>query len=159
MKICALLLWLFSSCLSVDSGTITGRVVKVADGDTFTLLTDSKQQLRIRLAGIDCPEKKQDFGTRAQQFTSDLIFAKTVTVEKKDTDRYGRIIGVVKLANGRSLNEELLKAGLAWHYKKHDKSSRFAGLERQAKNNRLGIWSRKDAIAPWEFRSAKRKKI
>ncbi len=91
----------------------TGRVVGVSDGDTITVLHKGKGE-RIRLHGIDCPEKRQAFGNRAKQFTSKLVFGNTVTVQVMDRDRYGRTVGVVLLPDGRSLNHELVRAGLAW---------------------------------------------
>ena len=90
----------------------TGRVVGVSDGDTITVLHQGKPE-RIRLHGIDCPEKRQAFGNRAKQFTSTLVFSKTVTVQAVDRDRYGRTVGEVLLPDGRSLNRELVRAGFA----------------------------------------------
>ncbi len=92
----------------------------VSDGDTITVLHSGKGE-RIRLHGIDCPEKRQAFGNRAKQFTSKLVFAKTVTVQPVDRDRYGRTVGVVLLPDGRSLNHELVSAGLAWMYRRYTK--------------------------------------
>jgi micrococcal nuclease len=111
-------------------------------------------KLKLGFMAIDCPESKQDFGTRAKQFTSELAFSKTVNVQVKDVDRYGRTIGIIILPDGKILNEELLRVGLAWHYKHYDKSDKYAALENYAKANRLGIWSIKNQIAPWEFRRA-----
>lgn len=141
-------LCLISSCQSV----LTGRVVSVADGDTMTILLSGNKQVKVRLYGVDCPEKRQDFGTRAKQFTSDLVFGQIVSVETKNKDRYGRTIGMVILPDGRVLNKELLKAGMAWHYKEYDQSAEFAQLERTARARRVGLWSMDNAIAPWEFR-------
>ncbi len=90
----------------------TGRVMGVSDGDTITVLHNGKAE-RIRLHGIDCPEKRQAFGKRAKQFTSNLVFAKTVTVQILDRDRYGHTVGEVLLADGRSLNRELVRTGFA----------------------------------------------
>ncbi len=108
---------LFLSIALLTSQTLaadfTGHVVGVSDGDTITVLHKGKGE-RIRLHGIDCPEKRQAFGNRAKQFTSNLVFAKTVTVQGVDRDRYGRTVGVVLLPDGRSLNHELVRAGLAW---------------------------------------------
>ncbi len=113
---------LFFSLALIASQTLatdfTGRVVGVADGDTITVLHNGKGE-RIRLHGIDCPEKRQAFGNRAKQFTSNLVFAKTVTVQAVDRDRYGRTVGVVLLPDGRSLNHELVRAGLAWMYRRY----------------------------------------
>lgn len=124
-----LLILLFTVSVCFCQEVITGRVVKLADGDTFTILVEGNKQVKVRFHGIDCPESKQDFGTRAKQFTSELVFSKTVNVQVKDVDRYGRTIGIVILPDGRILNEELLKAGLAWHYKHYDKSEKYAALE------------------------------
>ncbi|WP_423149724.1 thermonuclease family protein [Rubrolithibacter danxiaensis] len=152
MKYALVLLFLFITTISIAEDTLTGKVVKVADGDTITILIQDNTQVRVRLHGIDCPEKKQDFGTKAKQFTSDLCFSKTVKVEVTDVDRYGRSIGIVILPDGKILNKELLKAGLAWHYKYFDKSKELADLELVARNKKIGIWSMSNAIAPWEFR-------
>lgn len=138
----------FALCQTV----LTGKVVAVADGDTFTLLTPEKKQVKIRLYGIDCPERKQDFGTKARQFTSDMVFSKSVSIKIMDVDRYGRTIGIVMLSDGRVLNRELLGAGLAWHYKYYDKSKEFADLEKNARCLKKGLWSMGNAVAPWEFR-------
>src|SRR2546425_7886966 len=92
-------------------------VVGVTDGDTIKVLRNGKAE-KIRLHGIDCPEKSQPFGTRAKQFTSEMVFGKTVTVHVTDRDRYGRTVADVILPDGTNLNRELVKAGLAWWYKK-----------------------------------------
>ncbi len=149
-----MLLFLSISLVALCKEIIKGKVIKIADGDTMTVLSEN-QQIRVRLHGIDCPEKKQDFGTKAKLFSSQLAFGKTVTVQVLNKDRYGRAIGLVILPDGKILNRELLKAGLAWHYRKFDKSADFATLELYAKRSRVGIWSMKNAIAPWEFRKSK----
>jgi micrococcal nuclease len=132
----------------------TGKVVKVADGDTITVLTNNKEQKRIRLFGIDCPEKKQDFGQVAKQFTSAKVFGQTVEVEEKDTDRYGRIVGIVNFGDNYSecLNADLLKAGLAWVYTHYYKGDEYFIYEANAKQNKLGLWQYKNPTPPWEFR-------
>jgi micrococcal nuclease len=98
----------------------TGRVVGISDGDTISVLHDGKAE-KIRLNGIDCPEKRQAFGQRAKQFTSKLAFGKEVTVKTFGHDKYRRTIGDVVLADGRILNHELVKAGLAWWYERYSK--------------------------------------
>ena len=115
------LIALFLSCLAIASPAVAefaGKVVGVSEGDTMTVLRD-QTQVRIRLYGIDCPETGQDFGSRAKQFTADLAFGKVVTVVPRDRDRYGRIVANVVLPDGRVLNDELVKAGLAWWYWQH----------------------------------------
>ena len=129
---------------------LVGKVISVADGDTFTMLVNN-EQIKIRLHGIDCPEKGQDFGTVAKKFISDRVFGKIVSVEKLDTDRYGRTIGMVTV-DGLNINEELLKAGLAWHYKQYDKNPEWARMEQDAKNAKKGLWVQPNAIPPWEWR-------
>lgn len=136
-------------------GTITGKVIGVKDGDTIELLLDGKSEI-VRLAEIDCPEKKQPFGTRAKQFTSALCFGKVVTVQcNPRRDRYKRIVGTVFIGQ-QNLNEELLKAGLAWHFTQYSRSQRLARMEQAARAQKAGLWIDADAVAPWVFRKARR---
>jgi hypothetical protein len=111
---------------------------------------------RIRLYGIDCPEKKQAFGKRAKQFTSNMVFGKTVEVRPVTIDRYGRTIAWV-YENGDCLNEELLGAGLAWHYKRYSSDRHLAELENEARQQKAGLWCDPYAIPPWDFRRGKTK--
>lgn len=143
--------------LSLDliAQTLTGKVISIKDGDTIEMLVDNKP-VRIRLRGIDCPEKKQPFGNNARQFTSDLCFGKIVKAEQLSKDRYKRIVAKIILPSGNLLNLQLLKAGLAWHYTKYDRSSDFASAEKEAKLQRRGIWSMKDPVAPWSWRKGVR---
>lgn len=150
-----IILFTFFSCL-LASAQLTGRVVAIADGDTFTLLTAQNQQVKIRLHGIDCPEKKQPYFNHAKTFTSSLVFAKQVSVQVKNKDRYGRTIGIVLLEDKRNLNELLLQAGWAWHFKKYDKDARWAAMEQQARRNRKGLWADPYAMAPWDWRARKK---
>ena len=130
------------------------KVVGVSDGDTITVL-DGRTRVKVRLNGIDCPEKRQAFGARAKQLTSELAFGKTVTVKPSGKDRYGRVLGEVVLPGGRVLNEELVAAGMAWHYTRYSKDDALARLERQAREARVGVWSEARPVAPWEFRAAR----
>jgi micrococcal nuclease len=134
---------------------IQGKVIGIHDGDSITLLLDNNVQLKVRLEGIDCPEKKQDFGTKAKQFTSDLAFSKTVTVHKTGEDRFGRTLGYVILPDNTNLNEALLKAGLAWHFIKYNDSPGLSQLEAEARSQRVGLWQMHNPIAPWDFRKIK----
>jgi micrococcal nuclease len=133
-----------------------GKVVGVSDGDTITVMHDGKGE-KIRTYGIDCPEGHQDFGSKAKQFTSDMVFGKVVDVRKMDTDRYGRTVGIVTV-NGKTLNEELLKSGMAWFFNKYCKES-FCGqwkqYEEKARSGKVGLWSVPNPIPPWEFRHPK----
>lgn len=129
-------------------------VIKVSDGDTITVLVD-KQQIRVRLEGIDCPESHQPFGNRASQLTEKLVKGKTVTIVKSGEDQYGRTLGYVWV-DDICVNRELLKAGLAWHYKYFNKDPELAEMENQANEAKLGIWSEPNPIAPWDWRKGKR---
>ena len=155
MKKIFLLLLLSIACV-VSYAQLKGKVVAVADGDTFTLLTADNKQIKIRLHGIDCPEKKQAYGNVAKQFTADKVFSKYVEVKDGGNDRYGRTIGIVYLQDGTILNELLLSNGLAWHYLQYDKNKKWDELERQARVTKKGLWKDEHAIAPWEFRKQKR---
>lgn len=151
----ALLLLLLSQSASADS--ITGRVVKVADGDTVTILDNTNIQHKIRLLGIDAPERKQAFGTRSQQALSEDVFDKTVEVDWNKRDRYRRIVGKI-LINGQDVNLKQVQRGMAWHYKKYESEqdvadrSVYAQAEYQAQRERVGLWTDKDPLAPWDFR-------
>jgi len=139
-----------------DANSIAGYVVGIADGDTFTLLTKSKQQVKIRLYGIDCPEKKQDFGQVAKQKLSALIFNTNVTAKKINIDRYGRTVAIVYDASKNCINEELLRTGLAWHYKKYDNNPAWEKLQNDARKNKSGLWSQPNPVAPWDYRMMKK---
>ncbi len=108
---------------------------------------------RIRLHGIDCPEKRQPFGNRAKQFASALVFGKTVTVNVLDVDRYGRTVGEVILPDGQVLNHELVRAGLAWWYRRYaPDDDTLAQLEADARAAKRGLWADAEPVPPWEWR-------
>jgi len=136
---------------------LQGKVVAVADGDTVTVLDPSNKQHRIRLLGIDAPERSQDFGTNARRHLSDLVFGKQVAVRYDKTDQYGRTLGKVMLGD-RDINREMLRAGLAWHYKyyERDQPARdrdvYSFEEARARKLRLGLWSQTSPTPPWDFR-------
>jgi micrococcal nuclease len=153
----ASLLYIIFIAGTLHAQTITGKVVGVADGDTVTVL-QNQNQYKIRLYGIDTPEKGQDFGNRAKQFTSDLIFGKEVRVIEKDVDRYGRVVGMIYIGN-ICVNEEIVREGLAWVYDYYCKDSvcrEWAGLEAQARQSSIGLWSHPDPIPPWDYRKGDR---
>ena len=128
------------------------------DGDTIEVMHLGEAE-RIRLNGIDCPEKAQAFGQRAKQFTSDLAFGKVVTVKVMGHDRYGRTVGEVALPDGRNLNRELVKVGLAWWYQRYSNDATLGQLESEARATKRGLWSDPQPIPPWKFRSGGRKTI
>ncbi len=130
----------------------TYKVIGIKDGDTFVLLMNGKEQV-VRLAHIDCPEKKQPFGNKAKQFASDACFGKRVTlVHNNKYDRNKRLIAEIILEDGRNFNKELVKNGLAWHFKRYSHSESYAILEAAARKKRIGLWADKDPIAPWNWR-------
>ena len=134
---------------------LTGKVVRVLDGDTIEVLAN-KESVRVRLADIDCPEKKQPFGNVAKRYVLEIAAHEIVTVEARNKDRYGRTIGEVLLPNGDSLNRLLISNGYAWHYKKYSKDETLAELENQARVDKIGLWQDKKPIAPWDWRRGKR---
>ncbi|TJZ63317.1 nuclease [Sphingobacterium olei] len=136
--------------------SLKGKVIRVSDGDTIALLDSTKTQVRIRLYGIDCPENGQDFANVAKRFTSDLCFSEIVTVDVKDIDRYGRTVGIVWTSDSINVNLELLREGLAWHYKHFDKSEEFEQAEHLARQNKKGLWIQSNAVAPWDYRRIKK---
>lgn len=128
------------------------KVVGVKDGDTFVILFEGKEQI-VRFAHIDCPEKKQPFGKKAKYFVSDMCFGKNIKLIHEDKyDRYKRLIAEVILKDGTNLNKELVKQGLAWHFKKYSDDLEYSNLEIEAKNKRIGLWSEENPIQPWEWR-------
>jgi micrococcal nuclease len=137
--------------------TITGKVVRISDGDTFVLLTANNEQVKIRLYGVDAPEKSQDFGNVSKDYLGKLLQDKNIIVLSKGKDRYGRVIGLVS-AGSINVNEEMLKAGLVWHFKKYDSNPAWTSLEQEARARRMGLWIQPDAIAPWEFRDRIKKR-
>ncbi len=158
-KTCTILFLLILALagLAPAANAIIGKVIGVADGDTITVL-ENRTQYKIRLYGIDAPEGHQDFGNRAKQFTADLVFGKIVQVEKMDTDRYGRTVGIVTVGKV-CVNEELIKNGFAWVYPRYCNISicgDWYALEAHARASKKGLWAHADPLPPWEFRRNKR---
>ena len=147
---------------AAHADTLTGRVVGIADGDTLTVLDATNTQHKIRLSGIDSPEKGQPFGQRCKQSLSDLAYGRTVAVESNKRDRYGRLIGKV-LVDGQDANLEQVRHGCAWHYKRYmneqslDERLAYNAAEESARAGRVGLWSDQNPVPPWEWRRARRK--
>ena len=151
---CAVGLFLFLP--NVCFADFSGPVVSVLDGDTIEILHNNKAD-RIRLSGIDCPEKKQAFGQRAKQAASDLAFGKEVTVQTHGHDKYKRTIGDVILPDGANLNQELVKDGWCWWYRKYAPGDTvLEGLENEAREGRRGLWADPQPVPPWEWRKKSR---
>jgi len=148
----------FIQCNISEEKGPSGKVVAISDGDTFTLLTNEKQQIKIRLYGIDTPEKKQPHGTAARQYLSELIFGQQVRYEVKDIDRYKRTIAIVFNESGQNVNEEMIRAGYAWHYKQYSDIPEWDLLEEEARQQKRGLWKDKRPVAPWEWRKRAKEK-
>ena len=138
----------------------SGEVVGITDGDTITVLNSKTlKDVKIRLYGIDTPERGQAFSKRAKQFTSKLVYGKVVEVKVMATDRYGRTVAMI-YADRTLLNEELVKAGLAWVYWKychHPICETWKGFQIGARMDKRGLWADPNRIPPWKFRRKKRK--
>lgn len=143
------------------AATLAGRVVGVSDGDTVTVLTAENRQFKIRLSGIDAPEKKQPFGAHAKETLARQLFGQPVVVEWSKTDRYGRIIGKIEV-DGVDVNLEQIREGSAWVYTQYlrelpvEDRRLYLQAERQAKSEHRGLWGDNDPEPPWEWRKEKR---
>lgn len=141
----------------VNAKTIEGLVVGVADGDTITVLDQQKNTYKIRLQGIDAPEKKQAFGEKSKQSLHDLVHGKQVRIEYDKEDKYGRIVGKITLDDLDICLQQLL-LGMAWHYKKYQNEQSVADrvvyndAELKSKSLKLGLWADETPTPPWEFR-------
>jgi endonuclease YncB( thermonuclease family) len=146
---------------SIHAAEYTGKVVGVADGDTITVLDSSKTQHKVRLAGIDAPEKGQPFGNRSRISLALMVFQREVTIQTYKTDRYGREVGKV-LHDGQDVCLAQVKKGLAWHYKAYareqsdDDRNAYAAAEDAARAGKVGLWADKVPVAPWEWRKSKK---
>ena len=153
MKKIVLVLLLFFVSLNVCYA-FEGKCVKVIDGDTIEVLTSWNEIIKVRLYGIDAPEMIQPFGSEAKQFIEKAIGGKTVTINSKSQDRYGRIVGVVSWG-GDCINATLLQEGYAWYYEKYCRANfcnDWANIELTSKSNKRGIWTSSSPVAPWEYR-------
>jgi endonuclease YncB( thermonuclease family) len=156
MKKITFIILLFFSLLSFAEELI-GKVIKVSDGDTITVLDSNNQKHKIRLKGIDAPESQQAFGDISTQSLSELVYDKEVLVSWDKKDKYYRILGKV-IVDGNDANYEQLKKGLAWYYKQYEKDlsdedkKRYLEAEEWARNYTEGLWADSNSIPPWEFR-------
>jgi len=153
----ASLVILFHLHATVVHADFNGKVVSVYDGDTIAVLHDQRPE-RIRLYGIDCPEKGQAYGTRARQATAGLIYGKDVTLHIHDQDKYGRTVADVLLPDGTNINQELVKDGWCWWYRRYAPAdTTLIGHEIKARAAKRGLWADPDQhpVAPWKWRKAK----
>ncbi len=146
-------------CAATDS--LSGRIVSVADGDTVTLLDANLRQHKIRLSGIDAPERRQPFGNRSRLHLGALVFGKRVTADCPKTDRYKRAVCRLEV-DGIDANLAQVEAGMAWHYKDYAREQRapdrrrYAQAEDEARQSRRGLWADRAPMAPWDFKKARK---
>ncbi len=158
----------FAACLSIsfgqaaaaDSGGFSGRVVGVTDGDTVVVLDGNRDRIKVRVAGIDAPEKRQAFGEKSKRALSDCAFGRDADVIGDKRDKYGRTVAKI-VADGKDCGLAQITAGLAWHYKKYEREQSstdresYATAETAARDSKTGLWEDKAPVPPWEWRTAK----
>jgi micrococcal nuclease len=160
-RIALLGLWLAVIAPASQAESLSGRIVGVIDGDTVDLLTESKQLVRVRLAGIDAPERRQPFGSVAKKVLSELVFSKTALLEGEKKDRYGRLVAKV-IVGGQDANLRLVRLGYAWHFEKYQSEQTaedrrlYDAAQGAAMKERLGLWRDPEPVAPWDFRASRR---
>ncbi|MDZ4733512.1 MAG: thermonuclease family protein [Nitrospirota bacterium] len=146
----------FSVALASD---FTGKVVGVIDGDTIEVLHNQHPE-RIRLSGIDCPEKGQAFGKRAKQAASELVYGKEVTIQTHGKDKYPRTLADVLLPDGTNVNHTLVKDGWCWWFRKYaPRNTVLRRLETEARTQRRGVWAAESPMPPWEWRAQRRDSV
>lgn len=143
--------FLFS--MPAQAEALSGRIVAISDGDTLTLLTPEKTQVKIRLAEIDAPEKGQPYGEKSKQILSGLVFGKEVSVQSQSKDRYGRVLGRVFI-DGIDVNLRLVEQGAAWAYDQYLTDQNIKKAETSARESNIGLWALEadQIVPPWEWR-------
>lgn len=127
------------------------KVISIPDGDTLTVINSSNKKIKIRLAGIDAPELKQKYGYTSRDYLRKITSGKKLTYKIHSKDDYGRVVAIL-YADDKDLNYEMIKAGLAWHYKYYYKSKKYSEAEKNARKEKLGLWQDNNPQAPWDFR-------
>ena len=153
----------YSNSAAVQNPTILKgyQAVKVSDGDTLNVqkVENGKfvgEIVKIRMFGIDAPEKTQDYGIESKQALEKLVNGKTLEIEEKNRDRYGRTVAVVYV-NGKNVNEEMVKNGNAWWYQEYDKKdTKMQAYQENAKKNKLGLFGKRGYVEPWKYRKEKK---
>ena len=128
------------------------KVVGVSDGDTFTVINRDNLQLKIRVYGIDAPEKNQAYGNKSKQALSSLIFGKSIEIDVQTQEKWGRFVAKVYTPDGKDVALLMLQTGMAWHYTRFDKTPSYAKAQEAAKKANKGLWADKSPVAPWDFR-------
>lgn len=152
-----LLTFLFASCVEekerhLQPYDLTAKVIYLKDGDSFVVLDKNKKEIEVRLIDIDAPELHQAYGKKAKMHLSNLIKGKTVGIDFEEKDKYGRILGDVYL-DSLYINEEMIRAGYAWHFTRFSNDYKLQTLEDGARNAKQGLWQDVNAQAPWDWRN------
>jgi len=158
---------LFPSCHSKSGkgagddsdGFVVGKVIRIVDGDTYHLLVDSNRTLKVRMEGIDAPERGMPFYRVSKDYLGQLCFNKPVKLKITGEDRNGRTLGFTYLDDGRELGHEMIKAGMAWHFRRYNDDDELADLETEARKAKRGLWAENNPTPPWEYRKFKRKGV
>ena len=160
MRLLPTLLLFLALASQAQASHFQGRVVGLADGDTLTVLDAKHVQHKVRLAGIDAPEKRQAYGQASREHLAKLVFGREVVVDAGKVDRYGRTVGRVRF-NGQDVGLEQIRAGLAWHYKAYEREQpaedrlSYAQAEEAARKAHAGLWHDAAATPPWKWRRSK----
>jgi len=149
------LLGLTNTC-SDTSKFVSGKVVRVLDGDTYDLLLEYSTTVRVRMEGIDAPESGMPYARKATDYLKDLTKGQTIRITTGNKDQYGRDLSYSYLDDGRELSREMIKAGYAWHYKQYNSDRELAALEKEARAAKRGLWQDKNPMAPWDVRRMRR---
>lgn len=162
MKLILLFSLLLLSCTSWNNSlpnenSLKGKVVKIVDGDTFDVLLSDQKTIRIRMFGIDCPERRQDYYQVCKNALGDYIFGKNVELISHGKDRYRRTVAEVFYLK-ENINLKMIENGFAWQFKRYSSDRLMAGAENNARKARMGLWKMDNPIAPWEFRGLSRRK-
>ncbi len=144
-------LYILSPSLYANAADIRGKVIRVLDGDTIKIL-QNKKPVRIRLANIDAPEKKQAYGRWSTDQLKSLIAGQSVRVTYSHNDRYGRIIGRVFTTGGSEANRFMVQSGAAWVYEHYNTDNALADLQQEARSQKRGLWADPNPVPPWEWR-------
>ncbi|UQZ90899.1 hypothetical protein C4J81_17450 [Deltaproteobacteria bacterium Smac51] len=138
-------------------GLISGRVVKVHDGDTFTMIDSGDQKIKVRLFGIDAPELDQAHGRESRRYLRELLEGHEVRVESRGFDQYDRLLGLIYRPDGHSITQDLVESGQVWVYENYcdiDYCAQLRQAQKEAKSARRGLWGDENPLAPWKYRRA-----
>jgi len=150
------LVWLvlFTACASLpasDTEEFTGKVIRVHDGDTLTLLKSKRKHLQIRLEGIDAPEIGQPFGDESRVALDGMVYGRQVTIRPVTIDKYGRTIARVFLGT-LDVNLEMVRLGFAWRYDHYSQEQALGLAQQQARGQKWGLWQDRNPTPPWDWR-------